>query len=150
MCHTKMVADTEGKSLKQIPKVGGVSKVEHIESSSEDDEVYVFRVSTPQSANDLYSVQLGNQNVNLLIDSDCNLNILDEQVFQTLKPQPVLTPLHTQICPYLADKQLEVLGTFKTMLAVSDKSTYVCSQRKRKCFTRQTCSGEITCRSTSQ
>ena len=46
MYHTKMVADTEGKSLKQILKVGGVSKVEHIESSSEDDEVYVFRVST--------------------------------------------------------------------------------------------------------
>ena len=37
-----MVADTEGKSLKQIPKVGRVSKAEHIYSSLENDEVYVF------------------------------------------------------------------------------------------------------------
>ena len=83
MCRTRMDADSKGKSLKQIPKVERVSKVEHIESSSEDDEVYVSRVSTPQSANDLYPVQLGNKNINLLIDSGCNLNILDEQVFQT-------------------------------------------------------------------
>ena len=129
MGHTKMVADTKGKSSDQIPKVGRVSNVEHSESSSEDDseddEVYVFRVSTPQYANDLYPVQLGNQNVNLLIDSGCNLNILDEKVFHTLKPQPALTPSHTHIYPYQADKQLEVLGTFKTMLTVSDKSTHV-------------------------
>ena len=46
-------------------------------------------------------------------------------MFQTLKPQPVLTPSHTQIYPYQADKQLEVLGTFKRMLTVSDKSTYL-------------------------
>ena len=129
MCHTKTVADTKGKSSDQTPKVGRVSNVEHIESSSEDDsdddEVYVFRVSTPQFANDLYPVQLGNQNVNLLIDSGCNLNILDEKVFHTLKPQPALTPLHTRIYPYQADKQLEVLVMFKTMLTVSDKSTRV-------------------------
>ena len=129
MCHTKMVADTKGKSSDQTPKVGRVSNVEHIESSSEDDsedeEVYVFRVSTPQFANDLYPVELGNQNVNLLIDSGCNLNILDEKVFHTLKPQPALTPSHTRIYPYQADKQLEVLGMFKTMLTVSDKSTHV-------------------------
>ena len=48
--------------------MGRVSKVEHVESSSEDDEVYVFRVSTPQSANDPYPVQPGNQNINLLIE----------------------------------------------------------------------------------
>ena len=70
------------------------------------DEVYVFRVSTARSANDLYPVQLGNQNVNLLINSSCNLNIFDEQVFQTLKPQPVSTPSHTRIYPYQDDKNL--------------------------------------------
>ena len=129
MYRIKMVEDTKRKPSKHIPKVGRVSNVGHVESSSEDDseddEVHVFRVSTPQSANDLYPVQLGNQNVNLLIDSGCNLNILDEKVFHTLKPQPVLSPSHTRIYPYQADKQLEVLGTFKTMLTVSDKSTYV-------------------------
>ena len=63
--------------------------------------------------------------MNLFIDSGCNLNVLNEQVFHTLKQQLVLTPSHTRIYPYQADKQLEVLGTFKTVLTISDNSTYV-------------------------
>ena len=92
-------------------------------TDDDDDYIYVFSINGPKSA--LFTVKIGTQSFQMLIDSGSTANILDKTTFNQLVPQPVLKPSTAQIFPYQATEKLTVLGTFKARVTTISQSTVV-------------------------
>ena len=73
--------------------------------------IFVFSINGPKSA--LFTVKIGTQSFEMLIDSGSTANILDRTTLNQLVPQPVHKPSTAQIFPYQATDKRTVLGKFK-------------------------------------
>ena len=95
------------------------------ESESSEDDVYVFRANHRISLKQpKFTVGIGDQPVDMIIDSGATLNLLDESSFQKLKDKVKLQPSNLKIYPILIVQQILwiLLALFKvTLLLVRRK-----------------------------
>ena len=91
------------------------------DDSSDDEDIYMFAIG--KGGHQLYPIQCGDQELDLLIDSGCKLNVLDRKTFRTLRNKPELLPSKKKILPYGKDsKPLKVLGKFKMDVSSQGKT----------------------------
>ena len=69
-----------------------------------------------------YPINIGSQEINILIESGSTLNILDEKMYKTSDPVPILKQSNKRIFTYHSNTSLEVLGTFKAYTTAFDKA----------------------------
>ena len=83
--------------------------------SSDDDDVYVFQIGNKSNT---YPVLINDTEINVIIDSGSIINILDENSFHSIIPQPKLEKSSTKIYPYQSDSPLQLLakGNYGSLL----------------------------------
>ena len=75
-----------------------------------------------RSTDKRYPTNIGSKEINMLINSGSTLNILDEKIYKTLDPVPILKQCNANIFTYHSNTSLEVLGTFKAYTTAFDKA----------------------------
>ena len=119
----------------------------------EDEENYIFIISTTKKTVPLYSVrgkhtlkpmfmvEINSNPVKMLGDTGAPVNIIGENVFYTLHPKPTLQPSDTTLYPYGKDRPpITLLGMFTATLssnyAQNDTCVYVIKGNGRALLSR--------------
>ena len=84
----------------------------------EDDE-YLFANTNGVNPN-FFKVKIGCSDVPILIDSGCNINIIDSETFQMIVPTPRLQASTNRIFPYGQKKPLKLRGKFTAKVKVTE------------------------------
>ena len=99
-CKTRDTSRTKRDEVKLLQ-----GRTETCNSSSSDDDIYVFVVGSKESVMDKFSVNLTELRtpIEFLIDSGCmgDLNIIDEYSYNTIKKHVKLNPYTKNIYPYI-------------------------------------------------
>ena len=77
------------------------------QEESSGDDVYVFQIGNKSST---HPVIINNTKIDIIIDSGSTINILDEQSFNLIIPQPKIEHSKTKIHPYQSDSPLKLHG----------------------------------------
>ena len=69
--------------------------------------MYVFQIGNKSNT---HPVLINDTEINVIIDSGSTINILDEDSFHSIMPQPKLEKSSTKIYPYQSDSPLQLQG----------------------------------------
>ena len=113
----------------------------------EDEENYIFTISTKKETVPLYSVrgkhttkpmfmvEIDGNPVKMLGDTGAPVNIIGENAFYRLHPKPTLQPSDTTLYPYGKDRPIALLGMFTATLSSNyvqdDTCVYVTKGNER-------------------
>ena len=87
--------------IKQHVNAATIQKQEE----SSDDDIYVFQIGNKSST---HPVIINNTKIDIIIDSGSTINILDEQSFNLIIPQPKIEHSKTKIYPYQSNSPLKL------------------------------------------
>ena len=121
MCKTKNPSSSSSKPQHQQRKsnnnnyhykgkqhvINAATHTEHESEKSSDDDVYVFQIG---NKSDTHPILINNTKIDVIIDSGSTINILDENSFKLIKPQPTVTKSKTKIYPLQSDSSLQLHG----------------------------------------
>ena len=98
-------------------KFSNNNDVKNIENVEEDE--YLFANRDGFNPN-FYKIKIGCSDVPILIDSGCNINIIDSETFKMIVPTPRLQASTNRIFPYGQNKPLKLRGKFTTKVKVNE------------------------------
>ena len=101
----------------------------------EDEENYIFTISTvplysvrgKHTPKPMFMVEIDDNPVKMLGDTDAPVNIIGENAFYTIHPKPTLQPSDTTLYPYGKDRPpIALLGMFTVTLSSSYAEDDIC------------------------
>ena len=97
-----------------VRKNPGTRKIFLILYSQPSDNYYIFKIGGHNLP--LYSIDILNTNISVLIDSGSAVNIIDEATYNSLNPKPSLSKSSSRIFPYQSTHPIPTLGRFSTII----------------------------------
>lgn len=125
IAHQSQEEDTahyKQRSTKKVNQVTACSETTSRDSSS-GDERYVYVVNSTSTQQPQTNIKLNGVSVKILIDSGAAVNIINEDVLNTLDPKPMLSTAMIKIFPYGSNNALPIIGKFACNVQATNKRT---------------------------
>ena len=121
--HNKDTTYGQQKSTRRVNRVTASECGTQRDSSSSDDQ-YVFSVygeACPKHPRT--SILLNDMQVEVLIDSGAAVNIISENIYNMLWPQPEMKVANIKIFSYGSKHALPIIGVFECSVNAKDRNT---------------------------
>ena len=121
--HNKDTTYGQQKSTRRVNRVTASECGTQRDSSSSDDQ-YVFSVNGEACPkHPRTSILLNDVQVEVLIDSGAAVNIISENIYNMLKPQPEMKVANIKIFSYGSKHALPIMGVFECSVKAKDRNT---------------------------